>query len=90
VKPVKHESYLDRLIAGGMFRFDRLLIDGIDNEPVFRLNVPEMVEQETCLLYRDISSGNQYLELLHGTVQKAIAERAAMTNVRIADGEYAF
>ena len=90
MRPVKNETYLDRLIAGGAFRFDRLNIDGIDNEPVFRLNVPEMVEQETCLFHRDISSGNQYLELLHETVQKAIAERAAMPVVRFADGEYAF
>jgi hypothetical protein len=90
VKPVKNETYLDRLTAGGMFRFDRLHIDGIDNEPVFKLNVPEMVEQETCLFHRDISSGNQYLELLQATVQKAIAQKAAMPIVRFADGEYAF
>jgi len=90
VRPVKHESYLDRLIAGGAFRFDRLRIDGIDNEPVFELNVPEMVEQETCLFHRDITSGNQYLELLHATVQEAIARKAAMPIVRFADGEYAF
>jgi hypothetical protein len=49
-----------------------------------------MVEQETCLFHRDVSSGNQYLELLHATVQKAIAEKAAMPIVRFADGEYAF
>ncbi len=90
MRPVKNETYLDRLIAGGMFRFDRLNIDGIDNEPVFKLNVPEMVEQETCLFHRDVSSGNQYLELLHATVQKAIAQKAAMPIVRFADGEYAF
>jgi hypothetical protein len=87
---VKNEPYLDRLIADGMFRFDRLNIDGIDNEPVFRLNVPEMIEQETCLFHRDVSSGNQYLDILHGTVQRGIAEKKAMPVVRFADGEYAF
>ena len=87
---MKPEPYLDRLIAGGTFRFRRLDIAGIDNEPVFKLNVPEMVEQETCLFHRDVSSGNQYLEILHATVQKAMAEKAAMPIVRFADGEYAF
>lgn len=84
------ESYLDRLTAGGPFRFRRLDIAGIDNEPVFKLNVPEMVEQETCLFHRDVSSGDQYVEILHATVQRALAEKAAMPIVRFADGEYAF
>jgi hypothetical protein len=87
---VKPEPYLDRLIAGGTFRFRRLDIAGIDNEPVFKLNVPEMVEQETCLFHRDVPSGGQYLESLHDTVRTAMAEKAAMPIVRFADGEYAF
>jgi len=87
---VKPEPYLDRLIAGGRFRFRRLDIAGIDNEPVFKLNVPEMVEQETCLFHRDVPSGGRYLESLHDTVRTAMAEKAAMPIVRFADGEYAF
>jgi len=87
---VNPEPYLDRLTAGGPFRFRRLDIAGIDNEPVFKLNVPEMVEQETCLFHRDVSSGDQYVEILHATVQRALAEKAAMPIVRFADGEYAF
>jgi hypothetical protein len=58
-RPVKNETNLDRLTAGGMFRLDRLHIDGIDHEPVFKPNVPKMVEQKTCLFHRDISSGER-------------------------------
>ncbi|OPY90137.1 MAG: hypothetical protein A4E73_02641 [Syntrophaceae bacterium PtaU1.Bin231] len=49
-----------------------------------------MIEQETCLFHRDVSSGDQYVETLHTTVERAMAEKTAMPIVRFADGEYAF
>jgi len=87
---VKVDSYLQQLQQTGSFRFDRLNIDGIGNEPVLQLNVPEMVEQEICLFHRDISSGNLYLDRLHSLVEKNIATKNAFPIVRFADGEYAF
>jgi len=73
-----------------MFHYAQLRIDGFDNEPVLKINVPEVVEQETCLFHRDVSSGDQYLEILHETVRRAMAEKTALPIVRFADGEYAF
>lgn len=83
-------DYLEQLLAGGSFRLDRLTIRDIDNGPVFAVNAPDIAEQETCLFHRDVSSGDQYVEMLHATVQRAMAEKAAMPIVRFADGEYAF
>lgn len=87
---VKNEIYFHRLISEGMFRFDRLNISGIDNEPVFKLNVPEMVEQKTCLFHRDIDSGNAYMDILHETFRRGLADGRSVPVVRFADGEYAF
>jgi hypothetical protein len=87
---VKSETYLDRLTAGGMFRFDRLDISGFDNKPVFKLNVPEMIEQETCLFYREVSTGDEYVDMLHHAIEKSMQQKTALPIVRFADGEYAF
>ena len=87
---VKNGTYFHRLISEGMFRFDRLNISGIDNEPVFKLNVPEIIEQETCLFHRDIANGDAYLDLLHSAVERSIAGKRSIPIVRFADGEYAF
>ncbi|MCK7511203.1 MAG: hypothetical protein MZV70_48820 [Desulfobacterales bacterium] len=42
----------------------------IDNEPVIMVNVPEIVEQETCLFHRSVVEGADYLELLHKFVER--------------------
>jgi hypothetical protein len=87
---LKNVTYFHRLISEGMFHFDRLNISGIDNKPVFKLNVPEMVEQETCLFHPDIANGDAYLDLLHSAVERSITEKRSLPIVRFADGEYAF
>jgi len=87
---VTKESSLQQLLKSQIFHFSRLNIAGIDNEPVTRFHGSDMIEQETCLFHRDVSSGDQYLEILHETVSRAMAEKTAMPIVRFADGEYAF
>jgi len=87
---VKPDLYFYRLLGSGVFRFDRLNIDGIDNEAVMKFHGPDMIEQETCLFHQDISSGNQYLDLLHSIVERSMEEKKALPVVRFADGEYAF
>jgi len=87
---MKTDSYFHRLLGGGNFRFDKLIIEGIDNEAVIKFHGPDIIKQETCLFHRDISSGNQYLDLLHSKVKTSLEEKKALPVVRFADGEYAF
>jgi len=84
------ESYLHQLLMSGTFRFERLNIAGIDNKAVFSFHGPDMVEEETCLVHADISSGDAYMDILHETVRRGIADRRSVPVVRFADGEYAF
>ncbi len=84
------KSYLHQLLTSGTFRFDRLNIAGIDNKAVFRFHGPDMVEEETCLVHTDISSGDAYMDILHETIRRSIADRRSVPVVRFADGEYAF
>lgn len=81
---------LGRILNSGNFRFDRLLIQGIDNEPVLALNAPCQREEEICILHRDIPSGDGYLQLLASRVKSALANRSPLPVVRFADGEYEF
>jgi hypothetical protein len=83
-------EYLHELLEGGEFRFARLELPDINNEPVIRVNVPDIVEQETCLFHRDVAEGIDYLELLHNFVERGMTERRPAPVVRFADGEYAF
>jgi hypothetical protein len=83
-------EYLHELLDGGEFRFARLDLPEIDNEPVIRVNVPDIVEQETCLFHRSVAEGVDYLELLHNFVERGMTERRPAPMVRFADGEYAF
>lgn len=83
-------SYLDQLLESGEFRFARLDLPDIDNGPVIMANVPEIVEQETCLFHRSVAEGVDYLELLHNFVERGMTERRPAPVVRFADGEYAF
>ena len=85
-----NENHLDQLLESGEFRFARLDLPDIDNEPVIRVNVPGIVEQETCLFHRSVAEGVGYLELLHNFVERGMMERKPAPVVRFADGEYAF
>jgi hypothetical protein len=87
---VKNErDYFQELTARGEFRFERFDLPDIDNEPV-RINVPEIVEQETCLFHRSVAHGPDYLDLLDHCVRAGVEERKPVPVVRFADGEYAF
>lgn len=83
-------NHLGQLLESGEFRFARLHLPDIDNEPVIRVNAPGIVEQETCLFHRSVAEGGEYLELLHNFVERGMTERRPSPVVRFADGEYAF
>lgn len=87
---MKTPDPLERLTSGGTFSFRRLEITGIDNGPVFRVNDPKMVREETCLFHRDVPSGDAYVKRLGNRVADAVARRVPLPVVRFADGEYAF
>ena len=82
--------YLDQLISNKEFRFDRLVLKGIDNDPVKKTNEIEMTDQETNLFHREISCGGDYFDLLNTLVYNRIRTRQPAPVVRFADGEYAF
>lgn len=84
------ENRIDGLLRSGEFRFARLDLPDVDNGPVIRINVPEIVEQEICLFHRSVARGVEYLDRLHAFVERCIAERRPAPVVRFADGEYAF
>ncbi|MCL5966781.1 MAG: hypothetical protein M1550_06220 [Deltaproteobacteria bacterium] len=83
-------TFLGRLLAEGEFRFDRLEISGIDNHPVFRVNAPDMPEQEICLFQKSVASGDAYVRFIGERVVTGMRERKSVPVVRFADGEYAF
>jgi len=87
---MKKTSYLERLISSQTFRFDKLALNGIDNTPIFKVNVPEIIEQEICLFHKDISDGDDYFKILHNFIKSGLSTRRASPVVRFADGEYAF
>jgi hypothetical protein len=78
------------LTEGEAFRFDRLVITDINNEPVLKLNNPAMAGEEICLLHRDIPSGDDYVSLLGSALSRGVTEHRELPVVRFADGEYAF
>ena len=80
----------DYLMDSGLFRFERLILEDIDNGPVLSLNDPAMAQEEICLFHREVSEGNEYMALLDAAVVKGLAEHRALPVVRFADGEYAF
>ncbi|OGP85392.1 MAG: hypothetical protein A2V87_08010 [Deltaproteobacteria bacterium RBG_16_58_17] len=86
----ENRDYCRELLESGEFRFARLDLPEIDNEPVIRVNVPEIVEQETCLFHRSVVCGADYLEIMHDYVRVGLEERRPAPVVRFADGEYAF
>ena len=86
VIPEKIGRWMDR--EG--FRFQRLQIDGMDNETVLRANAPEMAREETCLFHGDVPDGDAYLNRFHDRLAAALTTPAPLPVVRFADGEYAF
>jgi len=87
---LKEEFYLDRLLSGGAFNFNRLKIDGIDNEPVYDCFGEHMSVEETCLFSQEIDSGQEYMELVQKSLLDSLENKREMPIVRFADGEYAF
>ena len=81
---------LERWMESGGFRFQRLVIDGIDNEPVLKKNRPEMAAEETCIFHSGIHGGNDYLNRLQERMEQALLQQRPLPVVRFADGEYAF
>lgn len=79
-----------RVVDEKEFRFDRLVITGIDNAPVFAVNVPDMPLQEICIFHKSVSSGDAYMVLLADRIEAAIKDHSPLPVVRFADGEYAF
>lgn len=65
-------SPLNRLLENGKFRFERLLFKDIDNLPVIKINAPDIVDQKTCLFHRDVSTGDDYLRVLHHAIREAM------------------
>ncbi len=87
---MKKIYYLDHLMESREFRFDKLVLKDIDNSPVLKLNRPEMIKEETSLFHRDVSCGDDYLEILHDFVFEGLSGGNAAPVARFADGEYAF
>ncbi len=84
------KSYLDSLISGKSFHFNRLAIAGIDNEPVARIFSAKVLEQEYCLVAQEIPTGDDYCRFLHQRIDHALKNKQPLPVVRFADGEYAF
>lgn len=84
------QRYLDNLINGGAFRFDRLAIDDIDNAPVARIFSDAVLEQEICLFSNKIKTGEDFCTLLHQRLTDSMQNHQPLPVARFADGEYAF
>ena len=82
--------YLDRLIGEGTFRFDRLVISSIDNEPIIELYGEDYRRVETNLFHQEVKKGDEYMEMLHRFVLYGLCNKSPAPVVRFADGEYAF
>ena len=83
-------TQLARLLEGTGFQFKRLTIEGIDNTPVFEVNVRDMPLQEICLFHESVPSGDAYMALLADRVEAGMKNHTPLPVVRFADGEYAF
>lgn len=87
---MKKTYYLNQLIASREFRFDPLVLRGIDNESVKQLHPSGFGEQETSLFHRDVACGEDYYNILDAFVYQGMRTKQAAPVVRFADGEYAF
>lgn len=79
-----------RKLVQGAFRFDRLVIDGIDNNPVFALHGAGLQKEEINLFHKSIPSGDAYMALLADRIEAGMKNHSSLPVVRFADGEYAF
>ena len=82
--------YLEDLIYQRLFRFGRLLVNGIDNEKVAEVFSKEILAEEYCLFANEIVSGDDYCRILDEKIVSAMQKRRPLPVVRFADGEYAF
>ena len=93
VEPIQEEipadTLLGKLVQGG-FRFDRLHIEGMDNNPVFALHGTGLKNEETCLFHKSVTSGEAYMALLADRIETGMRNHSPLPVVRFADGEYAF
>lgn len=83
-------STLDHFLAGDHFRFARLEIEGIDNEPAFAKNSPDHREEEIILFHQSVPSGDAYVARLADRIEAEMNNHSPLPVVRFADGEYAF
>ena len=82
--------YLEQLIASKEFRYDRLVLKGIDNEPVKTKHGTTITDQENSLFHREVESGGDYFDILNTFVYNGLNNKQPAPVVRFADGEYAF
>lgn len=80
----------ERLTGSPQFRFNALVVTGIDNRPVVDRFGARMREQESCLLHDAVPTGDACVDMLSERVAKGMSERIGTPVVRFADGEYAF
>ena len=83
-------SLLNHFLGPDLYRFDRLKIEGIDNEPVFAKNAPNQREEEVILFHNLVQSGDEYVARMAERIESAIVKHFPLPVVRFADGEYAF
>ena len=83
-------SSLVHFLDSERFRFDRLKIEGIDNEPVFAKNSSDQRGEEIVLFHQSVPSGDAYVAQLAERIEEAINNHSSLPVVRFADGEYAF
>lgn len=84
------DTLLGELIRGEGFRFDRLVIEGIDNDPVFALYGLGLQKEEVCLFHNSVPSGDAYVAMLAERIEAGMKNHSPLPVVRFADGEYAF
>lgn len=84
------KRYLGDLINQKIFRFDRLSIADIDNEPVAKLFSSTILREEVCLFANTVADGNGYIKILHNKIVDSLQRHKPLPVVRFADGEYAF
>lgn len=83
-------TQLGQFLEGGGFQFNRLAIEGIDNTPVFEVNVSDMPLQEICPFHESVPSGDAYMALMANRIEAGMKNHTPLPVVRFADGEYAF
>lgn len=93
IDPIKEDILADtplgKLVQGD-FRFDRLVIEGIDNNPVFALHGAGLQKEEIVLFHKSVQSGDAYMAQLADRIEAGMKNHSSLPVVRFADGEYAF